>query len=70
MTITDPEGFPFNVVYGQTTPATETKYPEHIILNYTGEKSRQRKFNRFETGPAAVHKVESSLFEPCPRCIS
>ncbi|KAE8405431.1 Glyoxalase/Bleomycin resistance protein/Dihydroxybiphenyl dioxygenase [Aspergillus pseudonomiae] len=57
VTITDPEGFPFNVVYGQTTPATETKYPEHIILNYTDEKSRQRKFNRFETGPAAVHKL-------------
>ena len=57
MTITDPEGFPFNVLYGQKPANVEVSHPEKIVLNYTSEKARRREFNRFEPGPAAVHKV-------------
>lgn len=57
VTITDPEGYPFNVVFGQEPTNLEVSHPDKVVLNYPGEKSRRREFNRFEPGPAAVHKV-------------
>ncbi|KAK2778089.1 hypothetical protein FQN52_002919 [Onygenales sp. PD_12] len=56
VSITDPEGFPVNLIYGQT-PAEVGKLPEKLIVNYEVEKTRERKFQRFQTGPAAVHKL-------------
>lgn len=70
VTIVDPDGFPFNVIFGQetgedaSTPAT-TK----LRANYPHEKQRLREFNRFERGPAAVHKV-SGLSVLCLTCSS
>lgn len=56
VTLHDPEGFPINLIYGQT-PATRGDLPEKIIYNDETDKPRVRKFNRFEPGPAAVHKL-------------
>lgn len=56
----DPEGFPVNLMHGQT-PAEKGKYPEKLAINYETDKPRIRKFQRFEPGPAAVHKVFLSL---------
>jgi hypothetical protein len=61
VTITDPEGYLFNVVFGQEPTNVEVSHPDKLVLNYTGEKSRRREFNRFEPGPAAVHKVSNKL---------
>ncbi|KAJ5606573.1 Glyoxalase/Bleomycin resistance protein/Dihydroxybiphenyl dioxygenase [Penicillium lagena] len=57
VTITDPEGFPCNIIFGQKPTDTQVSHQEKIVLNYAGEKSRRREFNRFEHGPAAVHKL-------------
>lgn len=57
LTLHDPEGFPINLIYGQT-PAPKGDLPEKVIYNYEGDdKPRVRKFNRFTPGPAAVHKL-------------
>jgi len=56
LTLQDPEGFPVNLLYGQT-PATRGDLPNKIILNDEVDKPRVRKFNRFTPGPAAVHKL-------------
>ncbi|KAJ6023496.1 uncharacterized protein N7446_013859 [Penicillium canescens] len=56
VTLTDPEGFPMNLLFGQT-PATPGTYPEKLELNYETEKPRVRRFLRFQPGPAAVHKL-------------
>lgn len=52
----DPEGFPVNLMFGQT-PAAKGDLPEKVILNDETDKPRVRKFNRFTPGPAAVHKL-------------
>jgi hypothetical protein len=52
----DPDGFPINLIYGQA-PAQTGTYPEKIVYNYENDKPRVRHFNRFEPGPAAVHKL-------------
>ncbi|KAB8209233.1 hypothetical protein BDV34DRAFT_221633 [Aspergillus parasiticus] len=58
VTVTDPEGFPVNVIYGQQPVADKPTYsPEKVILNFPEEKPRVRQFNRFEPGPAAVYKL-------------
>ncbi|KAJ5998364.1 Glyoxalase/Bleomycin resistance protein/Dihydroxybiphenyl dioxygenase [Penicillium sp. IBT 35674x] len=57
VTLTDPEGFPVNVVFGQEPTNIEVSHPERLTLNFPGEKPRRREFNRFEPGPAAVHKL-------------
>jgi hypothetical protein len=59
VTITDPEGFPFNVICGQEPRPMEpsASLSERLTFNYPDEKQRVRRFNRFEPGPAAVHKV-------------
>jgi predicted enzyme related to lactoylglutathione lyase len=56
ITIRDPEGMLINLMHGQT-PAETGVLPEKIIINYEQEKPRARKFQRFQEGPAAVHKV-------------
>lgn len=62
VSIEDPQGFPCNFIYGQTAPEPRPK-PEKLIVNDESDKPRARKFQRFEPGPAAVHKVRS----PCPQ---
>ena len=59
VTVHDPEGFPMNLIYGQT-PAEPGPLPDPLEYNYEKEKSRVRKFQRFDPGPAAVHKVGRS----------
>ncbi|CAI7607523.1 unnamed protein product [Penicillium pancosmium] len=54
--LTDPEGFPLNLMYGQA-PAEKGEYPEKLTINYEQDKPRTRRFQRFEPGPAAVHKL-------------
>ncbi|RDW75504.1 hypothetical protein BP6252_06646 [Coleophoma cylindrospora] len=56
ITIFDPEGFPVNLMHGQTA-AEPKSYPKPILINHEAEKPRVRRFNRFEPGPAAVHKL-------------
>ena len=56
VTLHDPEGFPINVMYGQT-PAPKGDYPQKVIYNDEASKPRVRKFNRYTPGPAAVHKL-------------
>ena len=56
VTLTDPEGFPVNLLHGQT-PAKLGNFPQKITYNYEAEKPRARRFQRFNPGPAAVHKV-------------
>ena len=58
VTIVDPDGFPFNVMFGQEGCEDASADPvEKLRVNYPNEKQRIRQFNRFEPGPAAVHKV-------------
>lgn len=54
--LTDPLGFPINVLYGQK-PAEGGPMPEILTTNYEVQKPRVAKFQRFKPGPAAVHKV-------------
>ncbi|KAF2860303.1 trihydroxytoluene oxygenase, partial [Piedraia hortae CBS 480.64] len=56
LTLHDLEGFPISLIYGQER-ATKGEFPEKIQYNYEDEKPRIRRFNRFEVGPAAVHKL-------------
>jgi hypothetical protein len=56
VTLTDPEGFPVNLIFGQQK-AERGEYPEKLTVNYEEEKPRIRRFQRFQPGPAAVHKV-------------
>jgi catechol 2,3-dioxygenase-like lactoylglutathione lyase family enzyme len=56
VTLIDPEGFPINLIYGQT-PAPGGPFPEILAANYETEKPRVAKFQRFKPGPAAVHKL-------------
>ncbi|KAK5683712.1 hypothetical protein LTR17_027260 [Elasticomyces elasticus] len=56
LTLTDPEGFPVNLMYGQL-PAKAGPLPQKVILNDESEKPRVRQFNRLTPGPAAVHKL-------------
>jgi hypothetical protein len=56
LTLHDPEGYPVNLMWGQT-PAEVGKLPKTLIHNYETEKPRTREFLRFSPGPAAVHKL-------------
>ncbi|RHZ54842.1 trihydroxytoluene oxygenase [Aspergillus thermomutatus] len=56
VTVKDPEGFPINLIYGQT-PAAPGEYPSKLVVNYESDKPRVRHFQRFVPGPAAVHKL-------------
>ncbi|KAK6087309.1 glyoxalase [Seiridium cupressi] len=56
VTVHDPEGFPVNFIYGQE-PAEVGQLPTKLVVNYETEKPRVREFQRFDAGPAAVHKL-------------
>lgn len=56
VTVYDPEGFPINLIYGQSQASTGL-YPEKVLYNFEDDKPRVRHFNRFSPGPAAVHKL-------------
>lgn len=56
LTIVDPEGFPINLMYGQT-PKECSGYPPNLLYNYESAKPRMRQYQRFTPGPAAVHKL-------------
>ncbi|EMC98824.1 hypothetical protein BAUCODRAFT_381516 [Baudoinia panamericana UAMH 10762] len=56
LTLTDPEGFLVNLMYGQQ-PAPTDNYPQKVLINDETDKPRVRKFNRYTPGPAAVHKL-------------
>ncbi|OAQ99504.1 hypothetical protein LLEC1_01700 [Akanthomyces lecanii] len=56
VTAYDPEGMPINLVHG-AAPAEAGTLPAKLIVNYEVEKPRERMFQRFEPGPAAVHKL-------------
>ncbi|KAF7180912.1 hypothetical protein CNMCM7691_000041 [Aspergillus felis] len=56
VTVKDPEGFPINLIYGQS-PAAPGEYPSKLVVNYESDKPRIRQFQRFVPGPAAVHKL-------------
>lgn len=58
VTIVDPDGFFVNVIFGQERREDASTAPaEKMRANYPNDKQRLRQFNRFEPGPAAVHKV-------------
>jgi len=59
VTLRDPEGFPLNLIHGQSPapPRAETELPTTILHNDERKKPRARAFNRFTPGPAAVHKL-------------
>lgn len=59
VTFQDPAGFPVNLVHGQS-PVEKGPLPEKLVLNYETEKPRTRTFQRFNPGPAAIHKVSHS----------
>lgn len=56
VTVHDPEGHPINFLYGQAVVEV-AKSPEKLVINHGDEKPRVKKFQRFQEGPAAVHKV-------------
>ena len=58
LTFTDPENIPVNLIFGQA-PAEPRGYPGKLIINHENDKPRALKFQRFDPGPAAVHKVLS-----------
>ncbi|KAF3924533.1 hypothetical protein ABW21_db0204829 [Orbilia brochopaga] len=58
VTIRDPEGFPVNFVYGATPRPQPIRQPaESLQVNDEFSKPRKGAFQRFERGPAAVHKL-------------
>jgi hypothetical protein len=57
LSILDPEGFPVNFIYGQTPASHDIPKPAKLLHNDESDKPRQRAFQRFEPGPAAVHKL-------------
>lgn len=57
VTVEDPEGFPINFVHGQSVSEVAYKTPEKLMFNDETHKPRQRKFQRFEPGPAEVYKL-------------
>ncbi|KAJ5082898.1 hypothetical protein N7532_011941 [Penicillium argentinense] len=54
--LTDPEGFPINLMFGQAQ-ADRGDYPDKLSINYEEDEPRIRRFQRFKPGPAAVHKL-------------
>jgi hypothetical protein len=57
VTLHDPEGFPINLMYGQTPRETSGPMPEILSTNYEEHKPRVAAFRRFKPGPAAVHRL-------------
>ncbi|GFF46822.1 metapyrocatechase 2 [Aspergillus udagawae] len=59
VTIADPDGFLINIIFGQEERREDASASptEKLKFNYPNEKQRLRQFNRFNPGPAAVHKL-------------
>jgi hypothetical protein len=56
--LTDPEGFPMNLIWGQESISTGHEAPpEKLVFNSGTDKPRVAQFLRFKDGPAAVHKL-------------
>ena len=62
VTVEDPEGYPVSFIHGQLSTENIGKIPEKLLFNDETHKPRQRKFQRFEPGPAEVYKVSQILF--------
>lgn len=67
VTIADPEGFLVNFIYGQAEVKEERAKPAKLQFNDEVDKPRQKAFQRFDPGPAEVHKV-SELIITRPPC--
>lgn len=57
LSILDPEGFPVNFICGQAAVTEQRKVPEKLVVNDETDKPRKKAFQRFEPGPAEVHKL-------------
>lgn len=60
VTAFDAEEQPINFIFGQELRKQITELPEPLIVNFETRKPRIRKFQRFQPGPAGVHKVSDS----------
>lgn len=56
VTLTDPQGFKVHLVHGQRECAATPPHLEKLTINYEDAKPRKGKFQRFEPGPAPVHR--------------
>lgn len=57
VSIEDPQGFPVNFIFGQAEVKEQRKVPEKLVVNFEVDKPRAKSFQRFEPGPAEIHKV-------------
>lgn len=57
ITVEDPQGFPVSFMHGQSQSTIPLKTVERLVLNDETHKPRERKFQRFEPGPAEVYKL-------------
>ena len=56
VTLTDPVGHAVHLVHGQTKRTPDEKHLEKLTVNYEDEKPRKGRRQRFEPGPAPVHR--------------
>ena len=56
VTLHDPAGHPVHLVYGQQPKPTEDQNLQKLDINYEDSKPRKGRFQRFDPGPAPVHK--------------
>ncbi|KAK4999983.1 hypothetical protein LTR66_001071 [Elasticomyces elasticus] len=56
VTLTDPVGHKVHLVYAQQEKEAEPPHLKKLIVNYEDEKPRKGQFQRFEHGPAPVHR--------------
>jgi hypothetical protein len=54
--LTDPVGHHVFLVYGQAKKEADPPALKKLVVNYEDEKPRRGKFQRFEPGPAPVHR--------------
>jgi hypothetical protein len=56
VTLTDPVGHKVHLVFGQQEKQAAPPELQKLVVNYEDEKPRKGKFQRFEPGPAPVHR--------------
>ncbi|KAF2188152.1 Glyoxalase/Bleomycin resistance protein/Dihydroxybiphenyl dioxygenase [Zopfia rhizophila CBS 207.26] len=56
VTLKDPAGHLVHLVYGQVEKEADSPNLPKLVVNYEDEKPRKGEFQRFETGPARVHR--------------
>ncbi|KAK5132790.1 hypothetical protein LTR04_004819, partial [Oleoguttula sp. CCFEE 6159] len=56
VTLTDPVGHKVHLVYGQQEKETKQPHSKKLVVHYEDEKPRKGEFQRFEPGPAPVHR--------------